>query len=191
MRDATTSPLTPVPLIPFQSTRPMRDATSLLTAIPSTSNISIHASHAGRDPVALTRSSSLLFQSTRPMRDATNTNSRQSHHDAISIHASHAGRDEGVRYTTSSLNVNFNPRVPCGTRLVCGVICLGVSFISIHASHAGRDGSFAPLKVLIFQFQSTRPMRDATYSPLIGASTSIFQSTRPMRDATHKSGLLA
>ena len=117
MRDATTSPLTPVPLIPFLSTRPMRDATSTLPLHYPSCIISIHASHAGRDPVALTRSSSLLFQSTRPMRDATNTNSRQSHHDAISIHASHAGRDNNSLSKCVSY-IYFNPRVPCGTRRI-------------------------------------------------------------------------
>ena len=82
-------------LLSFQSTRPMRDATSYWRVSRITETISIHASHAGRDchscppfpsvanfnprvPCGTRRTSyislvlSFLFQSTRPMRDATN-----------------------------------------------------------------------------------------------------------------------
>ena len=55
--------------------------------------------------------------------------------------------------------------------------------ISIHASHAGRD---IAVYLLLFnrRFQSTRPMRDATFSYCSVHESYTFQSTRPMRDAT-------
>ena len=56
----------------FQSTRPMRDATISMLMEHFSNQISIHASHAGRDTVYSVRNLvGLLFQSTRPMRDAT------------------------------------------------------------------------------------------------------------------------
>ena len=101
------------------------------------------------------------FQSTRPMRDATNS-----------------GR------TTNNKEINFNPRVPCGTRPDMIEVTHSSHNISIHASHAGRDLiSFKPI-LLIILFQSTRPMRDATSSFRLALCFSKFQSTRPMRDAT-------
>ena len=56
--------------------------------------------------------------------------------------------------------------------------------ISIHAPHAGRDEAGLVVLVDRVQFQSTRPMRDATSSLKMAILERIFQSTRPMRDAT-------
>ena len=145
----------------FQSTRPMRDATEayelsiLLTGISihashagrdsdveglqSKLDISIHASHAGRDMLSeFTSHNSLKFQSTRPMRDATVRELSIALFPSISIHASHAGRDN-IANSEITITRNFNPRVPCGTRLQQGAL--------LHHGHL---------------FQSTRPMRDAT-----------------------------
>ena len=55
----------------FQSTRPMRDATSRQRIILRSRHISIHASHAGRDVHQRCNFCKMRFQSTRPMRDAT------------------------------------------------------------------------------------------------------------------------
>ena len=101
----------------------------------------------------------------------------------ISIHAPLAGRDPGINLF-SRRAYHFNPRAPCGARLTAP--------------------AFARLS---FRFQSTRPLRGATYmwgcfgmpvtisihAPLAGrdmndgtiATTEIkFQSTRPLRGAT-------
>ena len=95
----------------------MRDATHTITEEQRTNLISIHASHAGRDHCKnWKRNTMKLFQSTRPMRDAT----------------SYSKRSCSSRY-------NFNPRVPCGTRLNVEYQPGDVFNISIHASHAGRD----------------------------------------------------
>ena len=79
------------------------------------------------------------FQSTHPMRDAT----------CLPGRGTDMARD-------------FNPRIPCGMRLI-------QFFINRHDS----------------KFQSTHPMRDATsYFEKNYSGATKFQSTHPMRDAT-------
>ena len=91
-RDAMTRPM-PAPTLPFQSTRPMRGATSKTVRISAFFIISIHAPHAGRDPFSCAMDSRA----------------------SISIHAPHAGRDN--EYVISKLEyMDFNPRAPCGAR---------------------------------------------------------------------------
>ena len=103
--------------------------------------------------------------------------------------------------------LNFNPRVPCGTRpllyqlnfilklfqstrpmrdatFVHLVKLIHTFVISIHASHAGRDNIGLYRFNAILLFQSTRPMRDATSMYVLVLWIFKFQSTRPMRDAT-------
>ena len=103
-----------------------------------------------------------IFQSTRPMRGATPTRFRAYTSGDISIHAPHAGRDRR-RSTGVPSRRNFNPRAPCGARL-----------------------TVAELKEYASEFQSTRPMRGATFTFPPRWSESRFQSTRPMRGATRQ-----
>ena len=57
--------------------------------------------------------------------------------------------------------------------------------ISIHAPLAGRDKDFAVRLVDKAKFQSTRPLRGATYAGDTYYYFAIgFQSTRPLRGAT-------
>ena len=94
----------------------MRDATRNYKNATIIYNISIHASHAGRDVGSeVLLIVFLVFQSTRPMRDAT----------------------ESARLPCACSH--FNPRVPCGTRRRKKMNENEVIYISIHASHAGRD----------------------------------------------------
>ena len=127
----------------FQSTRPLRGATSLSALCPPPPGISIHAPLAGRDAG--------LYQ--------------EGAGGAISIHAPLAGRDRckhnlphapldfnprapcGARrtaWTTSRPCANFNPRAPCGARLDRLLRVAIVAPISIHAPLAGRDRRAAP-----------------------------------------------
>ena len=78
----------------FQSTRPMRGATPVLTASLLTTKVSIHAPHAGRDT---------------GLADKVRFNK-------VSIHAPHAGRDLEQLLTFTQAK-SFNPRAPCGARL--------------------------------------------------------------------------
>ena len=140
MRGATVGP-GDIPAIekPFQSTHPMRGATSNTPRPPIDHGISIHAPHAGRDqlffPTLLLLS---LFQSTRPVRGATLEQAGLECVLGISIHAPRAGRDS-----------------PWGWDRPC-------QRISIHAPRAGRDVHVRGALLLHEAFQSTRPVRGAT-----------------------------
>ena len=118
------------------------------------------------------------------MRDATVNAIGASSIVPVSIHASRAGRDP-TQNCIEKAKERFNPRVPCGTR-------------------PRDEGAFKKLD----EFQSTRPVRDATFlgcftfqnaKVSIHASRAgrdfpcryqpyklLFQSTRPVRDATHQ-----
>ena len=124
-------------------------------------HISIHAPHAGRDPIRVIQSTLLqtfqsthplrgattlhpapppaaVFQSTHPLRGATHLYAASALAADISIHAPLAGRDSGDP-THRSAPPYFNPRTPCGVR-------------RIHTSHG----------TIIRGFQSTHPLRGAT-----------------------------
>ena len=58
--------------------------------------------------------------------------------------------------------------------------------ISIHAPRAGRDGERPFLGRYEPVFQSTRPVRGATWRNKKGQPKAQFQSTRPVRGATAK-----
>ena len=79
--------------LPFQSTRPVRDAT--------------HPSRTSISPCP--------FQSTRPVRDATRLPSIPDHLVLISIHAPRTGRDHSCLAAPCG-GADFNPRAPYGTR---------------------------------------------------------------------------
>ena len=124
----------------FQSTRPVRGATGYTGYYGVPTLISIHAPRAGRDV--------LLSILPTPVT-------------MISIHAPRAGRDQDSVIMRSE-RLYFNPRAPCGARL-----------ISI--------GLFLPT----LAFQSTRPVRGATEHRNNQYTHLQFQSTRPVRGATY------
>ena len=103
--------------------------------------ISIHAPHTGRDlGYGLQVRDGKLFQSTRPIRGATTNCSTPSMRlDYFNPRAPYGARPI---YTSSpySAATDFNPRAPYGARLI--------------VSH---DGSR-----VLYEFQSTRPIRGAT-----------------------------
>ena len=128
--------------------------------------ISIHTPHAGSDDFPLkrrhssrnfnphspcgerphkwiTQSRHILFQSTLPMRGATGSSRPTNRIMRISIHTPHAGSD-GKLFGNPRRYSDFNPHSPCGERLlrfqVLGKCCI---------------------------FQSTLPMRGATWQPIV------------------------
>ena len=146
--------------------------------------ISIHAPHAGSDGTGSSRGAGpanfnprspcgerrlviipgvvlVRFQSTLPMRGATVTNLGDAAKAKISIHAPHAGSDQ--------LREFYRRR----------------RRISIHAPHAGSDPASASSDACVCRFQSTLPMRGATWHIRQSAGSPLFQSTLPMRGATH------
>ena len=82
---------------PFQPTRPLRGATY------------------GGD---LIRKLATIFQPTRPLRGATNARDPVSLARGISTHAPLAGRDTKAFCFGPSGETYFNPRAPCGARLL-------------------------------------------------------------------------
>ena len=140
----------------FQSTRPMRGATTLDDLRGSGSLVSIPAPHAGRDPrISRSGISRRQFQSTRPMRGAT-TQALNTHRGlVVSIHAPRVGRDTPPLTGVSSFP-SFNPRAPCGAR---------------HLRDFDLDN--------IIQFQSTRPVWGATPLTDVSHTSSCFNPRAP------------
>ena len=125
----------------FQSTLPMRGAIGERPRMEGREMISIHAPHAGSDYVLdKAIEASILFQSTLPMRGAISCSRQSGIYRAISIHAPHAGSDclgYHPKSATTAISIHaphagsdcpglrglglardFNPRSPCGERLV-------------------------------------------------------------------------
>ena len=101
----------------FQSTRPIRGATSPDMDTCINADISIHAPHTGRDIQSdVTMDIIRAFQSTRPIRGATFS-----------------------RFMPFSIMSHFNPRAPYGARLGLERANTHDLCISIHAPHTGRD----------------------------------------------------
>ena len=124
----------------FQSTRPMRGATSLTFLFPPyLICFNPRAPCGARHFADATLITILMFQSTRPMRGATPINPFPKSLYNVSIHAPHSGRDASSPTPCGSFS-GFNPRAPCGARL----------------SYAEK------ISPAYGWFQSTRPMRGAT-----------------------------
>ena len=148
---------------PFQSTRPIRGATSIRDRVRTNLRnfnprapygarhvtwadirqmlkISIHAPHTGRDHTAdQQQQPEQLISIHAPHTGRDNlTCYHYTIPPKISIHAPHTGRDWRGRYTSADPD-HFNPHAPYGAR----------------RAGAGGGGGKAP-------FQSTRPIRGAT-----------------------------
>ena len=145
----------------FQSTPPMRGATSASTTTMSWHKISIHAPHAGSDWRRLLSAQKQGDFNPRPpcgerLRDADNNIIRKT----ISIHAPHAGSD--VQMGGDRVQVQ----------------------ISIHAPHAGSDGSKTCSTRSSTNFNPRPPCGERPSATVISLSSMLFQSTPPMRGAT-------
>ena len=124
----------------FQSTRPIRGATSLPSGRKLYYVISIHAPHTGRDCGARQRGS---------LRGHFNPRAPYGARRPSRCRCLHRGY--------------FNPRAPYGARHTKNVLSLYSSSISIHAPHTGRDGAKHNYYICSNKFQSTRPIRGATH----------------------------
>ena len=175
-------------LAKFQSTRPMRGATSTILSTARLMSFNPRAPCGARPSTGRALSPQSTFQSTRPMRGATHDNQPDpTHHRRFNPRAPCGARRE-IRAALSNF-LRFNPRPPAGARL---------------PPHGFPQ--------VAHKFQSTRPMRGATSKPSefwkprpcfnprapCGARRDYrgelnliveFQSTRPMRGATGNSVL--
>ena len=169
----------------FQSTRPIRGATSAH----SWQRYSAHLFQSTRPIRGATycaeeyHHTESQFQSTRPIRGATNQFLHAGLEIAISIHAPHTGRDAevGARHISRRY---FNPRAPYGARPTrwCGTWTAN-GFQSTRPIR-GATHTNADIAEKLIRFQSTRPIRGATGRFVLGFFSTEFQSTRPIRGAT-------
>ena len=124
----------------------------------------------------------VIFQSTLPLRGATAARAAQRYAEHISIHAPLAGSDL-AKVLWMVIAGYFNPRSPCGERLVRKSLRRVSDRISIHAPLAGSDQSKLT-DLLTMEFQSTLPLRGATRLRPRSTPHQLFQSTLPLRGAT-------
>ena len=167
----------------FQSTHPVRGAT--VSRISGRFWIRFQSTHPVRgatvDVIQIVNV--VVFQSTHPVRGATESLLPARSTVGISIHAPRAGCDTvhhcypAGMYPISihapragcdrqppqkrALCPNFNPRTPCGVR-PCGLRGLTTRLL----------------------FQSTHPVRGATFETVYDFAYTEFQSTHPVRGAT-------
>ena len=148
-------------MVRFQSTHPVRGATIFLHSLLCETE----------------------FQSTHPVRGATNAVRAAVHDILISIHAPRAGCDN-LRRTLICLIPHFNPRTPCGVRLIllrerCGLIL----FQSTHPVR-GATYMLRSRSLWLAYFNPRTPCGVRLYLPSRTACASRFQSTHPVRGAT-------
>ena len=126
----------------FQSTLPVRGATTMNSKEQAAAFISIHAPRAGSDA-----SANPFLQVATDFNPRSPCGERQfflkqcAKACVISIHAPRAGSDRHA-YNVRFGRCNFNPRSPCGERQENAPIGRGKRPISIHAPRAGSDSTF-------------------------------------------------
>ena len=146
-----------------------------------------------------------IFQSTLPLRGATARSRYERVVNHISIHAPLAGSDNLYAFF-AQINLDFNPRSPCGERLLTGEAKADAdrfqstlplrgatvavleqrvkNLISIHAPLAGSDEAHHILSRTYKNFNPRSPCGERPSPRLQSIYGAIFQSTLPLRGAT-------
>ena len=106
------------------------------------------------------------FQSTRPLRGATKHHPDVGRRRLISIHAPLAGRDLWAGSQTRSQS-DFNPRAPCGARRAMPRSTQGKTLNFNPRAPCGARPLLSRVVLASFLFQSTRPLRGATFFSFI------------------------
>ena len=123
-----------------------------------------------------------LFQSTRPVRGATVLFFDFPLSVGVSIHAPRAGRDHGRR-CSPPYHRGFNPRAPCGARLVVvGIQGIAIAFQStrpVRGATAAKQGYVSRVRVSI---HAPRAGRDRVENVHEGASSVSIHAPRAGRD---------
>ena len=153
----------------------------------------------------LTTSQEMMFQSTHSLRSATLRLVAERLHQFVSIHALLAECDSctpsGFPFNSVSIHAllaecdlfcgqscavgdSFNPRTPCGVRLISFRLTLPLPlFQSTHSLRSATPSTAAAR--LSMWFQSTHSLRSATYHlPILHYMYYAFQSTHSLRSAT-------
>ena len=194
------------PTARFQSTLPLRGATSL----PRMSHASLATFQStlplrGATAVCCPAGTSSIFQSTLPLRGATWKWYYDKFPQLISIHTPLAGSDQPVRrYWKAWLNFNphspcgerphrnpsrwflwnFNPHSPCGERHEPAAEHGARLVISIHTPLAGSDRQSGRASCGAFHFNPHSPCGERPEFFLSIRTLKLFQSTLPLRGAT-------
>ena len=147
----------------FQSTLPLRGATSFGFEIAEQDVISIHAPLAGSDHVAPWVPPPFIgFQSTLPLRGATSP----------------------FKWQQADRSRNFNPRSPCGERR--GVMLETVLMYLFQSTLPLRGAtlSFLHSKKALIYFNPRSPCGERPFAGEQAKGRTLFQSTLPLRGAT-------
>ena len=145
--------------------------------------ISIHTPLAGSDAALRKCWRSLIFQSTLPLRGATRPDNWTIWPTGYFNPHSPCGERRGWRCRSREGGCNFNPHSPCGERRGLAEM-LEVLDISIHTPLAGSDQTRQLDDLADRVFQSTLPLRGATWTCSTSTTSTSFQSTLPLRGAT-------
>ncbi len=144
----------------FQSTLPLRGATAYRFSIDETLIISIHTPLAGSDVCGRISVDGEFISIHTPLAGSDSQGRGTEGRGTISIHTPLAGSDSSPFQRQSPYSY-FNPHSPCGERPM-----------------------LSELVEKRLRFQSTLPLRGATYAIISNRHTILFQSTLPLRGAT-------
>ena len=169
-------------------------------------SISIHAAREGGDVCGLSDYIAyMIFQSTPPVKAATNTDFILDHLKDISIHAAREGGDRTFPRGAIAYGISIHAAREGGDRaagrtamLFCRISIhaareggdaasgrgLAANLISIHAAREGGDLVTLNRVLSISGFQSTPPVKAATFLLQHTIYQYIFQSTPPVKAAT-------
>ena len=167
----------------FQSTLPVRGATSIILPAPFLCCISIHAPRAGSDSVYSPQIHGLGISIHAPRAGSDDVYYGAEKDIVISIHAPRAGSDEGTGRNTCA-PLDFNPRSPCGERqLRCMYNALLAQFQSTLPVRGATSGGAYALPHFYY-FNPRSPCGERQYLKSIYPDWDEFQSTLPVRGAT-------
>ena len=146
--------------------------------------ISIHRSLAGPDVRDFRDTLRFVDISIhRSLAGPDDSGSKIYHRHAISIHRSLAGPDQPDGRRGSRVH-DFNPQVPCGTRLLTLGKLLDSKVFQSTGPLRDPTSDINAIGHITWKFQSTGPLRDPTADNVPGAIEMLFQSTGPLRDPT-------
>ena len=144
---------------------PLTGSEMLATSIQGTETISIHAPLTGSDDRAgAGNQRDGDFNPRSPYGERPPSGYRSTLCYRFSIHAPLTGSDDSLGQGIF-VSQDFNPRSPYGERQAPSSRCTSLLFISIHAPLTGSDLVRHCRRDHRHKFQSTLPLRGATYCP--------------------------
>ena len=171
----------------FQPTRPLRGATEQNEPEQVDEKISTHAPLAGRDIQPGLGREEQHISTHAPLAGRDKIIVPESGTERISTHAPLAGRDHCTGGNDEYENLYFNPRAPCGARLIAWLLSGAVGYFNPRAPCGARHISLVVHGVL-HGFQPTRPLRGATDQIPSVLAHAIISTHAPLagRDGKHR-----